>query len=80
MFDGCTRARSGLHEPTILGTPYSAMTYYQCRLCGFTWERGRGAFCGQKPPEPNYSTTTDQVRKIIREEIRSALQEGSDRG
>jgi hypothetical protein len=76
---GCQdhRAVGGMHEFRIEGTPRSAMTFYVCGLCGNTQERGRGAFHGMPQPEPNYATTTDHVRRIIREEIRSALGESS---
>lgn len=47
----CPADEHGYHEPTVIGTPYDAMTYYLCRKCGKRWERGMGCMFGKTPPE-----------------------------
>lgn len=46
----CRMSRDGLHEPTIIGNPYSAMTYTECSICGEREERGEGLFYGKVRP------------------------------
>ena len=48
----CLASKYGYHEMTILGTPRSAMTYWECRLCWGRWKRGMGAFYGMDAKEP----------------------------
>lgn len=44
----CRKSNDGLHETTIIGNPYSAMTYTECTICGEREERGEGLFYGKE--------------------------------
>lgn len=46
----CRMSRDGLHETTIIGNPYSSMTYTECTICGEREERGEGLFYGKVRP------------------------------
>jgi hypothetical protein len=64
----CPSSKYGFHESTVIGDPWSEMTFYSCRLCGQKRERGQGTFYGQEKP---VRKTTEQRLIDIEKKIDS---------
>ncbi len=64
----CKLSRDGFHRPTIIGDPYSKMTYYKCLVCDEIKERHTGVFYGQeRPTNLTLEERIEQLEKEIKE-------------
>ena len=61
----CRYSDDGYHNPTILGDPWSEMTYYYCLTCQEKQERSMGTFYGEKKPVP--LTLAERITKLEKE-------------